>query len=93
MSNSKKRFSQEKAEAAAKFRKSETDTGSPEVQVAILTRRLENLNRHFEHHKLDKHSRRGLLRIVSKRKRLLGYLRNEDIGRYRALISELGLRK
>ena len=82
-----------KASVIEKYRKSDTDTGSPEVQVAVLTHRLETLNRHFAKHKLDKHSRRGLLKIVSKRKRLLGYLKNEDITRYRALIADLGLRK
>lgn len=82
-----------KAQIISKYQKSEGDTGSPEVQVAILTHRLETLNRHFSKHKLDKHSRRGLLKIVSKRKRLLGYLKNEDINRYRTLIADLGLRK
>ncbi|MCB0352866.1 MAG: 30S ribosomal protein S15 [Bdellovibrionales bacterium] len=76
-----------------KYKRSGADTGSPEVQVALLTQRLENLASHFEKHKKDVHSRRGLLQIVSKRKRLLNYLKNEDINRYRTLISELGIRK
>ena len=82
-----------KADVVKKFERHEGDTGSPEVQVAMLTHRLGVLNKHFENHKLDKHSRRGLLRMVSKRKRLLQYLRNEDVTRYRKLISDLGLRK
>lgn len=82
-----------KSEVVKKFQRAEGDTGSPEVQVAVLTHKLEQLNKHFLTNKLDKHSKRGLLRVVSKRKRLLGYLKNENIERYRALISELGLRK
>lgn len=81
------------AEVMKKFARKEGDTGSAEVQVALLTRRLEILARHFKKHGQDKHSRRGLLRVVSKRKGLLGWLRNEDVNRYRTLISELGLRK
>lgn len=77
----------------AKFGRSEGDTGSVEVQVALLTKRLEQLNGHFKSHPQDKHSKRGLQRVVSSRKRLLNYLRNEDVNRYRALINELGLRK
>ncbi|MCB0331795.1 MAG: 30S ribosomal protein S15 [Bdellovibrionales bacterium] len=91
--NEVKPLSANRAEVVKQFQQSATDTGSPEVQVAVLTQRLEKLNKHFENHKLDVHSRRGLLRIVSKRKRLLGYLKKENITRYRALISELGLRK
>jgi len=83
----------EKGELVQKHRRSEKDTGSPEVQIAILTRRLEYLSEHFTKHPQDKHSRRGLLRIVSQRKRLLNYLRNEDISRYRAVLGEFGLRK
>ena len=82
-----------KADIVAKFGKSPNDTASPEVQVALITKRLENLAVHFSKHGQDKHSRRGLLGLVSKRKRLLGYLKSEDITRYRSLISELGLRK
>ena len=69
-----------------------TDTGSPEVQVAILTERINNLTEHFKEHKKDHHSRRGLLMLVSKRKRLLGFLSSNDITRYRGLIARLGLR-
>ena len=83
----------EKAKVIEDYKIHDKDTGSPEVQVAVLTQTHEKLNKHFENHKLDVHSRRGLLRIVSKRKRLLGYLKKENITRYRALISELGLRK
>ncbi len=82
-----------KQEIIAKFGKSENDTASPEVQVALITKRLETLATHFQKHKQDKHSRRGLLGLVSQRKRLLGYLRSEDVTRYRTLIGELGLRK
>ena len=83
----------EKGELIQKHRVHENDTGSPEVQIALLTRRLEYLSEHFNQHPQDKHSRRGLLRIVSQRRRLLNYLRNEDVGRYRAVLNEFGLRK
>lgn len=82
-----------KSEIMNKFRLSDSDTGSPEVQIALLTNRLEALSRHFQKHPQDKHSKRGLLEVVSKRKRLLDYLRREDVSRYRTLISTLGLRK
>ena len=81
------------ADVVAKYQQGANDTGSPEVQVALLTRRLQVLAKHFDVNKQDVHSRRGLLKIVSKRKRLLSYLKNENITRYRALIAELGLRK
>jgi len=71
----------------------ETDTGSPEVQVAILTERISQLTEHLKIHKKDNHSRRGLLKMVGKRRSLLGYLQKKDIERYRALIAKLGLRK
>lgn len=71
----------------------EGDTGSPEVQVAILTERINELNEHLKEHKHDHHSRRGLLKMVGKRRNLLNYLRDKDIERYRNLISRLGLRK
>ena len=71
----------------------ENDTGSPEVQIAILTERINNLSGHFEVHKKDHHSRRGLLMLVNKRRRLLTYLRNNEVERYRALIKKLGLRR
>lgn len=70
-----------------------TDTGSPEVQVALLTERINELSEHFQRHKKDHHSRRGLLKIVSKRRRLLDYLKRSDRGRYQALIQRLGLRR
>lgn len=69
------------------------DSGSPEVQVAILTRRINELTEHFRTHKHDHHSRRGLLAMVGRRKRLLTYLAREDVNRYRTLIARLGLRK
>jgi small subunit ribosomal protein S15 len=74
-------------------RRSETDTGSPEVQVAILTTRIQQLTEHLKAHKSDHHSRRGLLQMVGKRRRLLEYLKREDIERYRALVQRLGLRR
>lgn len=69
------------------------DTGSPEVQVALLSARIEQLSEHFKAHKQDHHSRRGLLKMVNQRKRLLSYLKNKDAERYTALIGKLGLRK
>ncbi|MBD3760369.1 30S ribosomal protein S15 [Sphingomonadaceae bacterium G21617-S1] len=73
--------------------RSEGDTGSPEVQVAILTERINNLTGHFKTHAKDNHSRRGLLMLVNKRRSLLDYLKKEDSSRYTALIAKLGLRK
>ena len=71
----------------------ETDTGSPEVQVALLTARINHLTEHLKEHKNDHHSRRGLLKMVGRRRNLLAYLKKKDIERYRALITKLGLRK
>ncbi len=71
----------------------EGDTGSPEVQVALLSRRIADLTEHLKTHPKDHHSRRGLLRMVGRRRRLLGYLQREDIERYRSLIAKLGLRR
>lgn len=71
----------------------DNDTGSPEVQVAVLSRRISELTEHLKTHPKDHHSRRGLIRMVGRRKRLLDYLRREDIERYRALIAKLGLRR
>ncbi|TFV54686.1 30S ribosomal protein S15 [Geodermatophilus sp. DF01-2] len=71
----------------------EKDTGSPEVQVAMLTRRISDLTEHLKHHKHDHHSRRGLLLLVGRRRRLLNYLARTDINRYRSLIERLGLRR
>lgn len=70
----------------------ETDTGSPEVQIALLTERIDHLTGHLKVHKKDHHSRRGLLMLVGRRRRLLNYLRDTDIERYRTLIAKLGLR-
>ena len=69
------------------------DTGSPEVQVALLTARIEHLSGHFKTHKKDHHSRRGLLKLVNRRRSLLDYLHRKDVGRYKALIEKLGLRR
>ena len=76
-----------------KYRTHETDTGSPEVQVAMLTQRISDLTEHLKTHKHDHHSRRGLLLLVGRRRRLLKYLAKKDINRYRALIEKLGLRR
>jgi small subunit ribosomal protein S15 len=84
---------QEKADILAKFARSEGDTGSPEVQVALLTHDINKLQGHFANHKQDFHSRRGLLRKVSQRRNLLDYLKRKDAERYAALIKELGLRR
>ncbi|MBP7865433.1 MAG: 30S ribosomal protein S15 [Acidobacteria bacterium] len=82
-----------KGEVIAKYRHHEKDTGSPEVQVALLTQRITELTDHFKAHVKDHHSRRGLLKLVGQRKRILEYLKAKDIERYRKLIAELGLRK
>ena len=82
-----------KAEVMAKFARCEGDTGSPEVQVAWLTQRIEHLNAHLADHPKDHHSRRGLLKMIGKRRNLLAYLKNKDIERYRELIAALNLRK
>ncbi|MCG7555950.1 30S ribosomal protein S15 [Pseudoalteromonas sp. Of11M-6] len=84
---------QEKAEIVAKFARAEGDTGSPEVQVALLTADINKLQGHFANHKQDFHSRRGLLRKVSQRRNLLDYLKGKSVERYAALIKELGLRR
>ena len=82
-----------KKEIIEKYGRSETDTGSPEVQVALLTARINHLTEHLRTHKKDFHSRRGLLKLVGQRRGLLDYIRKQDVVKYRALISELGLRK
>jgi small subunit ribosomal protein S15 len=82
-----------KQELIKQFQRSETDTGSAEVQVAVLSERIRNLTEHFKTHKLDHHSRRGLLALVANRRSLLDYLKGEDLGRYQTLIEKLGLRK
>ena len=81
-----------KQEIIAQHRVHETDTGSPEVQIAILTTRINELRSHFTEHKHDHHSRRGLLKMVGRRRRLLRYLASKDINRYRETITSLGLR-
>jgi len=75
------------------YRVHDTDTGSPEVQIAILSERIVNLTEHFKSHKKDHHSRRGLLMMVNQRRRLLDYLKEHEVDRYRAIISRLGLRR
>ncbi|CAM3705325.1 30S ribosomal protein S15 [Mesobacillus zeae] len=82
-----------KNELIAEFRTHESDTGSPEVQIAVLTEEINTLNGHLRVHKKDHHSRRGLLKMVGKRRNLLTYLRNKDVSRYRELINRLGLRR
>lgn len=85
--------SDRKADVVNKFRRNPQDTGSPEVQIALLSERIGELSEHFKTHKKDHHSRRGLLKIVSQRRRLLDYLRRYDQARYQALIQRLGLRR
>ncbi|WP_449619424.1 30S ribosomal protein S15 [Robertmurraya sp. Marseille-Q9965] len=82
-----------KNELINEFKTHENDTGSPEVQIAVLTEEINNLNEHLRTHKKDHHSRRGLLKMVGKRRNLLTYLRNKDVQRYRELINRLGLRR
>jgi len=84
---------EQKKEIIDRFRLHESDTGSPEVQVAILSERINYLTDHFKTHAKDHHSRRGLIKLVGQRRRLLNYLKRKDIDRYRALIEQLGLRK
>ena len=84
---------EKKAEIMKEYQLKEGDTGSSEVQVAILTYRINDLNEHLKEHKKDHHSRRGLLKMVGQRRNLLNYLKNVDIERYRTLIARLGLRK
>ncbi|RLL45359.1 30S ribosomal protein S15 [Oceanobacillus piezotolerans] len=82
-----------KNELINEYKVHETDTGSPEVQIAVLTEEINALNEHLRVHKKDHHSRRGLLKMVGKRRNLLNYLRNKDVTRYRELIKRLGLRR
>jgi small subunit ribosomal protein S15 len=82
-----------KAQIVAQHRRTETDTGSTEVQVALLSERINQLTKHFEAHKQDHHSRRGLLKLVGQRRRLLNYLKSNELDRYRKLIGALNLRK
>ncbi len=83
----------EKREIMSKFGKHENDTGSPEVQIALLSNRITYLTEHFKNHKKDHHSRRGLLKLVGQRRSLLKYLQGKDVERYRLVIKELGIRK
>ena len=84
---------EKKQSIIAEYGRKEGDTGSPEVQIAILTQRINHLNEHLKQHPKDHHSRRGLLKMVGQRRGMLNYLRAKDIERYRALIAKLGLRK
>ncbi len=83
----------EKVEVVSKYQQKEGDTGSPEVQVALLTTRIVQLTEHFKEHNHDHHSRRGLLRMVNQRRKLLDYLKGKNVDRYKELISSLGLRR
>ena len=82
-----------KSQIIEKYKRDEKDTGSPEVQIAILTERINELTEHLKVHKKDNHSRRGLLKMVGKRRNLLNYLAKKDINRYREIVNQLGLRK
>lgn len=84
---------EQKAQIIEQFRKHPSDTGSPEVQIALLTERIGYLTEHFKTHKKDHHSRRGLLKLVSQRRRLLNYVRASNVERYRTVIEALGIRK
>ncbi|ACX96296.1 30S ribosomal protein S15 [Halothiobacillus neapolitanus] len=84
---------EQKSQVVADYSRGTNDTGSPEVQVALLTTRIVHLTEHFAEHKKDHHSRRGLLKLVNQRRKLLDYLKSKDLGRYQELISRLGLRK
>ena len=84
---------QRKKDIITKFAKHEGDTGSPEVQIALLTERITYLTEHFKTHIKDHHSRRGLLQLVGQRRRMLDYLRDKSVERYRSLVSSLGIRK
>jgi len=83
----------QKQRVVGEYRRHETDTGSSEVQVALITKRIEHLSGHFKTHQKDFHSRRGLLKLVGKRRRLLDYLKQSDVERYRKVVASLGLRK
>ena len=85
--------SEQKQEIIKSYKTHDSDTGSSEVQVAILTERIKYLTDHFKSHAKDHHSRRGLLKLVGQRRRLLNYLKNRDIARYRELVDKLGIRK
>ena len=84
---------EDKKSIVEEFKRDESDTGSPEVQVALFTARIKQLTDHFAEHKHDHHSRQGLVRMVNSRRKMLDYLKNKDVERYRSLISRLGLRR
>ncbi|WP_455209037.1 30S ribosomal protein S15 [Kaarinaea lacus] len=84
---------EQKGQIISEYKQGDADTGSPEVQVALISARIDDLSNHFKDHKHDHHSRQGLLRLVSKRRKLLDYLKNKNLDRYRELISRLGLRR
>jgi small subunit ribosomal protein S15 len=84
---------EKKQEIINEFKKHESDTGSPEVQIAILTARITYLTEHFKTHKKDHHSRRGLLKLVGQRRRMLDYLKGKELARYKAVIERLGIRR
>ncbi len=84
---------EQKAKIVSEYQRGSADTGSPEVQIALLSARIDDLSEHFKQHKKDFHSRRGLLRMVSQRRKLLDYLKKKDVQRYRDIIARLGLRK
>lgn len=83
----------DKQQVINEYKRGDADTGSPEVQIALLTARIQQLTDHFKAHKQDHHSRRGLVRMVNSRRKLLDYLKGKDVERYRTLISRLGLRR
>lgn len=83
----------EKSATVSEYRLHEKDTGSPEVQVALLTRRINHLTEHLRVHRGDHHTRRGLMKLIGRRRRLLDYVRENDVGRYRDLIGRLGIRR
>ena len=84
---------EKKQEIINEYKKHESDTGSPEVQIAIITARIIYLTEHFKTHKKDHHSRRGLLKLVGQRRRLLDYLKSKEVGRYKTVIERLGIRR
>ncbi len=84
---------EKKQEIMSSFKKHESDTGSPEVQIALLTERITYLTEHFKTHKKDHHSRRGLLKLVGQRRRLLDYLKGKELSRYKSVIERLGIRR
>ena len=86
-------LAEEKAGIVSKFQKSDSDTGSPEIQIALLSKRIEFLSEHFSVHKKDHHSRHGLLKMVNTRRKLLDYLKRKSVERYQSIISSLGLRR